>query len=295
MSSFGWLKEEFGLYRERDTVIHNLDPRVKFLWLLTMGVVIIIFKDPIWMFLFSIPAFGLVSRMAKLTWEDYKPLVLPIFTICLIAFLINQWLFFKHEHFLFYLIPNLGIVGPAVPVSLESIIHALDIVLRIPLLMGPVRVFIGTTSVKDLASGFTKMKFPPEITMSISIAMGYLPVLLAQLRSVMESQMARGYTFSSGTKNPARALKQFTPLMVPLVTRSIIRAEFLAAAMVCRGFEYDPQHRTYIKEIKLNRNDKVALILIFAGLGLAIVATFMGWARYEVLTLPLAKRALGIA
>jgi energy-coupling factor transporter transmembrane protein EcfT len=211
------------------------------------------------------------------------------------ACFLDQWLFFKYEHFLFYLIPYLGIVGPAVPVSLESIIHASDIVLRIPLLMGPVRVFIRTTSVKDLASGFTKMKFPPEIIMSISIAMGYLPVLLAQLRSVMESQMARGYTFSSGTKNSARALRQFTPLMVPLVTRSIIRVEFLAAAMVCRGFEYDPQHRTYIKEIKLNRNDKIVLILIFAGLGLAIVATFMGWARYEVLTLPLAKRALRIA
>jgi len=292
--SFGWLSQDFGLYKEQDTVIHRLDPRVKFIWLLVMGIVVIIYKDPIWMLLFSIPAFGLVSRMAKLTWKDYKPIILPIFSICLLAFLINQWLFFKHEHFLFYLIPNLGIIGPAVPVSLESLIHAAGIVARIPLLMGPVRVFIGTTSMKDLASGFTKMKFPPEVTMSISIAMGYLPVLLAQLRSVMESQMARGYSFESGTRNPIRALKQFTPLMIPLVTRSIIRAEFLAAAMVCRGFEYDPQHRTYLKEVKLYRNDKVALILIFAGLGFSIIATVMGWARYETLTLPLAKRMLGI-
>jgi energy-coupling factor transport system permease protein len=258
-----------------------------------MGIVIIIYKDPIWMLLFSIPAFGLVSRMAKLTWKDYTPIVLPIFSICLIAFLINQWLFFRHEHFLFYLIPSLGFTGSAVPISLESLIHASDIVARIPLLMGPVRVFMATTSMKDLASGFTKMKFPPEVTMSISIAMGYLPVLLAQLRSVMESQMARGYAFESGTRNPVKALKQFTPLMIPLVTRSIIRAEFLAAAMVCRGFEYDPQHRTYLKEVKLNRNDKVALALIFAGLGFSVIATAMGWARYEALTLPLAKRMLG--
>lgn len=292
--SFGWLSQDFGLYKEQDSVIHRLDPRVKFIWLLVMGMVIIIYKDPIWMLLFSIPAFGLVSRMAKLTWKDYKPIALPIFSICLIAFLINQWLFFKHEHFLFYLIPNLGFTGPAVPISLESLIHASDIVARIPLLMGPVRVFMATTSMKDLASGFTKMKFPPEVTMSISIAMGYLPVLLAQLRSVMESQMARGYAFESGTRNPVKALRQFTPLMIPLVTRSIIRAEFLAAAMVCRGFEYDPQHRTYLKEVKLYRNDKVALILIFAGLGFSIIATVMGWARYETLTLPLAKRMLGI-
>jgi energy-coupling factor transport system permease protein len=295
MSSFGWLKEEFGLYRERDTIIHNLDPRVKFMWLMVVGIVIIIFKDPIWMLLFSIPAFGLVSRMAKLTWKDYKPLAFPVFSICLISFLINQWLFFGHEHFLFYMIPNLGIIGPAIPISLESLMHASSIVARIPLLMGPVRVFIGTTSVKDLASGFTKMKIPPEITMSISIAMGYLPVLLAQLRSVMESQMARGYSFESGTKNPIRALRQFTPLMIPLVTRSIIRAEFLAAAMVCRGFEYDPQHRTYLKEVKLNRTDKIALALITSALVLSIIATVMGWARYQALTLPLAERILGIA
>ncbi|MEM3017485.1 MAG: energy-coupling factor transporter transmembrane component T [Candidatus Bathyarchaeia archaeon] len=292
--SFGWLNQDFGVYKEQDTVIHRLDPRVKFIWLIVVGIVIIIYKDPIWMLLFSIPAFGLVSRMAKLTWKDYKPIVLPIFSICLIAFLINQWLFFRHEHFLFYLIPNLGFTGPAVPISLESLIHASDIVSRIPLLMGPVRVFMGTTSMKELASGFTKMKFPPEVTMSISIAMGYLPVLLAQLRSVMESQMARGYVFESGTRNPVKALKQFTPLMIPLVTRSIIRAEFLAAAMVCRGFEYDPQHRTYIKEIRLNRNDKIALALIFAGLGFSVLATVMGWARYEMLTLPLAKRMLSI-
>lgn len=125
--------------------------------------------------------------------------------------------------------------------------------------------------------------------------MGYLPVLLAQLRSVMESQMARGYTFESGTKNPVKALTQFTPLMVPLVMRSIIRAEFLAAAMVCRGFEYDPQHRTYLKEIKLRRNDKIALILCFSGLGFAIYATIMGWPRWEVFSLPLIKSLFGIA
>jgi len=107
--------------------------------------------------------------------------------------------------------------------------------------------------------------------------------------------MARGYSFESGTKNPVRALRQFTPLMIPLVTRSIIRAEFLAAAMVCRGFEYDPQHRTYLKEVKMNRTDKIALALITSGLVLSIIATVMGWARYQALTLPLAKRILGIA
>ncbi|MCW3975113.1 MAG: hypothetical protein NWE86_02580, partial [Candidatus Bathyarchaeota archaeon] len=62
----------------------------------------------------------------------------------------------------------------------------------------------------------------------------------------------------------------------------------------CRGFEYDPKNRTYVNEIKFRRNDKIAPFLIFSVLGFAIIATIMGWARYEVLTLPLAKRLLGI-
>jgi energy-coupling factor transport system permease protein len=293
--SFGWLSEDFKIYKNVDSPIHRLDARVKFIWVLIVGIVVIIFKDPIWMLAFSIPAFFLVSWMAKMTWNDYKPILLPVATIMLLAFFINQWLYpYEHQTFLFYLIPDLGIVAPAIPVSLESLMHASAIVLRIPLLMGPVRVFIGTTPMKDLASGFTKMKFPPEVTMSISIAMGYLPVLLAQLRSVMESQMARGYTFESGTKNPVKALTQFTPLMVPLVMRSIIRAEFLASAMVCRGFEYDPKHRTYLKEIRLRRNDKIVLILCFLGLGFAVYAVIMGWPRWEVFSLPLIKSLFGI-
>ncbi len=293
MSSFGWLDQEYALYQERDTIIHRLDPRVKFIWLIAVGIVIIIYKDPIWMILFSIPAFGLVSRMAKMTWKDYKPLVYPIASICILAFLINQWLFFDHKHFLFYLIPDLGLVGPSVPISLESITHASNIVTRIPLLMGPVRVYIGTTNMKDMASAFTKMKFPPEVAMSISIAMGYLPVLLSQLRAVMESQMARGYSWVK-SKNPIVTLRQFTPLIIPLVLRSLIRAEFLAAAMVCRGFEYDPKNRTYIKEIKLEKNDKIMLALVFSALAFSIYAYAMGWPRYQNLTLPIGMRILGL-
>ena len=293
MSSFGWLDQEYALYKEKDTIIHRLDPRVKFMWLITVGIVVIIYKDPIWMILFSIPAFGLVSWMAKLSWDDYKPLALPVASICILAFFINQWLFFGHENFLFNLIPDLGFIGPAIPVSLESLTHALNIITRIPLLMGPVRVYIGTTNMKDMASAFTKMKFPPEVAMSIAIAMGYLPVLLAQLRAVMESQMARGYSWVK-SKNPIVTLKQFTPLIIPLVLRSLIRAEFLAAAMVCRGFEYDPKNRTYLKEIKLERNDKIMLVLVFSALGFSIFAYAMGWPRYQNLTLPLFKKFFGL-
>ena len=66
-----------------------------------------------------------------------KPLVYPIASICILAFFINQWLFFRHENFLFYLIPDLGIIGPAIPVSLESLTHALNIITRIHCLWDP--------------------------------------------------------------------------------------------------------------------------------------------------------------
>ncbi len=196
---------------------------------------------------------------------------------------------------LFYLIPFRFWVCPCGHVSLESLVYAWGAMDRIIIIVLSGRLLLSITSPADLTSAMVKMRIPNEITTAINVAFGFLPVSLQQLTGVVEAQKARGWEVK--TRNPVKAVRKLVPTAVPVIIRSLTRAEFLAAAISSRGYGFDPKRRTYLREIRFRSTDwyVFGFLVGFIVFGQLIGAASwgLGWADYRFTTLIL-RHFLGL-
>lgn len=260
-------------------------------------------NDPIYLtaLLAAILTIGAVAKNSFRTTGKFLLYLIP----ALLFLLVYNLLFYESSlvaarpgwplGFLFYLIPFKFWVCPCGHVSVESLVYAWGAMNRIIIIVLSGRFLLSVTSPADLTSAMVKLRIPNEITTAINVAFGFLPVSLAQLTGVVEAQRARGWEAKS--KNPITIIRKAVPTMVPVITRSLTRAEFLAAAISSRGYGFDPKRRTYLREIKFRRTDWYAFSFligfIVVGQGIGAAAWGLGWADYRFTTLIL-RHLLGL-
>ena len=101
-----------------------------------------------------------------------------------------------------------------------------------------------------------KVKVPVhEISMMMSIALRFIPLLIEETDKIMKAQMARGADFETG--NFLKKAKNMIPLLVPLFIASWRRATDLAMAMEARCYR-GGDGRTKMKPLKYEKRDYIA-------------------------------------
>jgi energy-coupling factor transport system permease protein len=296
------MSQIFG-YKYLDTFFHRLDPRVKFAIFFSLTLPAVSWNDPIYLtlLLVAILVFSYLAKLSMRTTGRFLLYLIP----ALLFLLAYNLLFYEGSivaarpdwplDYFFYLIPLRFWVCPCGHVSLESMIYAWGAMDRIIIIVLSGRFLLGVTSPADLTSAMVKLRVPTEITTAVNVAFGFLPVSLQQLTGVVESQRARGWEVK--TRNPVTALKKMVPTVVPVIIRSLTRAEFLAAAISSKGYGFNPKGRTYLREILFRRTDWAvfALLISFIAVGQLIGAASwgLGWADYRS-TVLLLRHALGL-
>lgn len=105
-----------------------------------------------------------------------------------------------------------------------------------------------------------------EVSMMMSIALRFIPILVEETDKIMKAQMARGADFESG--NLIQRVKAMVPLLVPLFISAFRRATDLAMAMEARCYR-GGAGRTKMKPLHYAPRDRVAyglLLLYLAGM-----------------------------
>ncbi|MFQ6080626.1 MAG: energy-coupling factor transporter transmembrane component T family protein [Candidatus Bathyarchaeia archaeon] len=263
-------------YTPLNTIMHRFDARVKFLWFFAFILPAMAWSDPICLIglLCVIFIFGALAK-AELSIM-FKTILLPfpgyimilLFNIFAFDFTVKQMLSWELLY-LGWLIPKMGSFGPYGRVSLESLIFTLGVCLRLAILVSASRLFLKFTSPSDITTALNKLKVPMEFTTAISIAFGYLPELARQVTSILEAQKSRGWRVDS--KNPVKIVKAYIPVVMPIVSRSMMRSEFLATAIVSRGFGTGSR-RISLKETSFALRDYAAAILLAIFLVVSIIA-----------------------
>ena len=164
-------------------------------------------------------------------------------------------LFTSGEHIIF----KYGIIK----ISREGIINAIEMIVRLTLLLIGSSVMTLTTKPTDIADGLEKafgflkvIKVPVhEMAMMISIAFRFIPILIEETDKIMKAQIARGADFESG--GLIKKAKSLIPLLVPLIISAIKRALDLATAMEARCYN-GGEGRTKMKPLKYKKCDYVA-------------------------------------
>ena len=259
-----------GQYYPVNSVLHRLDPRVKLVSTLIYIVSLFVFDSIIG---YVIAAIFLAS-MIKLSQVPFRFMVKglkPVVVLLCITLFFN--LIFKPGEAVF----SIWIIT----VTREGIQLAVRMGIRLVFLVIGASLMTLTTTPNQLTDGLERLLKPlnhihvpvHEISMIMSIALRFIPILLDETDKIMKAQTARGADFESG--GLVRKVKAMVPLLVPLFISAFRRANDLAMAMEARCY-HGGEGRTQMKPLIYQKRDYVAYGIVWAYLAVSIVFRVLG-------------------
>ncbi|HUS78257.1 MAG TPA: energy-coupling factor transporter transmembrane component T [Patescibacteria group bacterium] len=233
-----------------DSVVHRLDPRVKFLMTIVIFVAAILFMKLIPLVVILVVQLPLVV-VAKIEREWLKSLKGGLF-LASVIFITNLISFYFFQ----------GRV-----LTTENVELALTLTVRFIVLITSFSIFFLTTSPDKLSLALEKARVPFEFNFAFITAIRFVPVLADEAQSIMDAQRSRGLELDKG--NFLGRLRKYIPILLPLIINSIRRSLELAEAMESRAFG-STSNRTNLYELSFNFRDSLVLIVSITVLALVI-------------------------
>ena len=255
-----------GQYYPVDSVLHRMDPRTKLFG--TMIFIISLFvAESIWAYILATVFLAGLIKLSNVPLSFMVRGLKSVFILLLISVSFNLFLTSGEPVFKIWILQ----------ITREGIRTAIFMALRLIYLVIGSSVMTLTTTPNELTDGLEKglgflkvIKVPVhEISMMMSIALRFIPILVEETDKIMKAQMARGADFESG--NLIKKAKSMIPLLVPLFISAFRRATDLAMAMEARCYR-GGEGRTKMKPLKYNPRDRYGYAALVIYL-LAIVAT----------------------
>ncbi|MBW1926580.1 MAG: energy-coupling factor transporter transmembrane protein EcfT [Deltaproteobacteria bacterium] len=266
-----------------NTIIHNIDPRAKVAVLFAMSLLVVsVDNEKILFFLFLIPVFAYPA--ARLSGNKYWIAVILI-AIGLWGTIFSQALFYREwpRTIVLTLIPRelplLGKITGGLYVYKEGFLYGLIQGLRFSAMTAAGLLLCWTTAPQKMLLGLVRLKIPYGIAFMAVTAIRFLPILLAEIFTVIEAQRLKGF-------NPLRLNSLFKGVMntlAPVLANSVRRAGVLAASVESRAFRAYPD-RTYLKELRYNAVDfGITAIFLTVSAGVAAIKILYGLYAGEIL------------
>ena len=237
MSVFDGLK-----FRKVSSPIHDLDPRMKFVYVCSIFVAAILFST-------IIPLTILFTAQIP---------------IVLIAGVQKQWLRSLRgaaflAAFIFFINIATSFFYQGYVLTAGNLENAASMTLRFVVLVESFSVFFLTTSPDHLGLALEQSHVPYEFSFAFTTAVRFVPVLAEEAQTIMDAQKARGLELEKG--NFLKRIRNYVPVLIPLIVSSIRRSLELAEAMESRAWGAC-KNRTNLYALKLRKNDFILLGII---------------------------------
>lgn len=142
-----------------------------------------------------------------------------------------------------------------------------------PTIMGIVLLY-KNTRVSQMTATFSKMHVPKGFTITLAVAVRYIPTLKEEWRHIRDAMRMRNVT--RGIKNPFRRIGQKAECyMVPLFVSSLKTADELAAAAITRGID-DPAMPTCRNYHAMRFCDYMVMLITLGVTGFCIWENYGG-------------------
>jgi len=242
-------------YVPGDSFFHRLDPRAKIVFMLLMTTIVFVIQRiwiaaAVWLSLLAL------WRVARLPFSILKQMSKALLGITVFLFVV-QALFYPGQTSLIYpIIPEtVPIIGGVGRITLEGILFAVLIALRLFAMVLILPLVSLTTPVQLLALGLVRLGLPYSLTYAMTTAINLIPVLQDEANVIVDAQRLRAMqVFEKGRF--WEKLRAYPPLVTPLVIGAMRRAQLIAVAMDSRAFGAS-KNRTYIQDIRMRLSDWV--------------------------------------
>lgn len=247
-----------GQYYPIDSVLHRMDPRTKLFGTLVY-IVTLFLADSLWGYLAAALFLGAVIKLSKVPVSFMVRGLKAILFLLLISVSFNL-----------FLTPGTPIFKIGfLQITWEGVELASFMAIRLVFLVMGSTVLTLTTTPNQLTDGLerslgflNKVGVPVhEVSMMMSVALRFIPILVEETDKIMKAQMARGADFESG--NLIQKAKAMVPLLVPLFISAFRRATDLAMAMEARCYR-GGEGRTKMKPLHYAARDKMAYLVYLA-------------------------------
>jgi energy-coupling factor transport system permease protein len=256
-------------YYPGKTLFHRLDPRVKIVFMVIVSTAVFtVQKISIALVVLAVMIlFWFIARLPFKVLVSFMKVLLPI-----IAFLfVVQAIFYPG---------TTALVKPLIPIgkgigeiTLEGILFAVLLALRLMAMIIMLPLVIFTTPIQNFALGLVRMGLPYKLSYTMTTALNLVPILQVETGVIVDAQRLRAmHSFEKGKL--IDKLKAYPALVTPLVIGSMRWAQLMAVAMDSRAFGAT-RTRTYMEDIRMQFKDWAFLIfsIIFA-IGI-VAASFM--------------------
>lgn len=258
-----------GQYYPTNSIIHRLDPRVKLICTILYIFSLFLVKN-FYGFIIAGIFLAFIIKQSKVPFTYIIKGLRAVILLLLLTAVFN--LFLTPGDPLF----NIGFLK----ISKEGIILAGFMAIRLVLLILGSSIMTFTTTPNHLTDGLEsvlgplkKIKVPVhEISMMMSIALRFIPILLEETDKIMKAQMARGADFETG--GLIKRAKNLVPLLVPLFVSAFRRANDLAMAMEARCYN-GGEGRTKMKPLKYEKRDFLGYIVFLVYIAAILVMKYI--------------------
>ncbi len=295
-----------GLYLEQPiTWLHKLDPRVKFIWLMSF-LTTYIFASTWWrvILVFVLIFITLISGIPRRVWRQQMGYLLSVcLLVLIIASLSPDGMGIDYQPRLpantqVVNVPSsqnnqnnpiLSIFDPQEynyvlfargPVKITR--HSFDLAVRLSTIFFTVlystTLYLLTTAPEEITAGIESLMQPlrrfkipvTEIALTLTLSLRFIPLVLEEIQNLIRSVMTRAINWKKlGLKG---VVKVWMMVAERLLQNLLLRADQMANGIVVRGFIGSNKHRVQWHNLSLKRFDWLAIfvLILFWGMRFAI-------------------------
>src|ERR1700733_15104903 len=268
---------ELVTYEAKDTPLHKLDPRLKVLYPIAMGILSIILNWDFMLIVFGLsilPWFWLRPSRAKV-----RVLMVMVGGPALTGFW-SQGLYSPPTppiHFLYqfpWTISWLGSPG----ITAFGLVFGLEQTARVLVTVSTSMLILVSTDVGDFTWAFERFRMPPQVGFALTAALRFLPDMIGRTTLVLRAIELRGYDLSRPRWFQVRQWPDYVRrlsrcivlITVPLLVGSLRGTTTMAMVADARGFGAN-KRRGSLREHHLTRVDVAGYVVLVALVGGAIV------------------------
>jgi energy-coupling factor transport system permease protein len=249
-------------FRKKDTVVHRLDPRTKLYLAVLLFIMTVMF-----------------SQVIVLTI-----IFLSLLLVLAVARSLGQWFkTLKALSFIFVFIVIVDSVVMSVQEVQYPLGYALTTIVRLLDIMACFSIFFLTVHPDDFAQALIQLHVPFDFAFTLAMATRYVPTLAQEAQTIIEAQMSRGLELQKG--NIMRQIRNYVPILIPLIVSSIRRAFSVAESLESRAFG-STKRRTYLHMLRMTKKDWFVVLVITLGIVFSIYLNFFvglpKWATWKI-------------
>jgi len=260
-----------GQYYPGDSWVHRLDARTKIIATLLYLIELFVVNNFYGFIIITVALFTVIA-VSKVPLKFIFRGLSAVFLIIAFTFLLN--LFMVDGRVLWH--------WKFLTITYEGVSRAFFMAIRLVLIIIGSSIMTLTTKPIELTDGLEKLLSPfskiglpsHEIALMMTIALRFIPTLMEETDKIIKAQQARGADFESG--NLFQRAKSLIPILVPLFVSSFRIAQDLALAMEARCY-HGGGGRTRMNEIRFDRGDAVAAVLMVLFLAVIIASRFISF------------------